>query len=443
MKNKNMKVYLKYLFIFFLFLFWNLFLSPLNLDEIWSYGFTNNLYLGLIPYRDFNMVITPFYPMIMCIPMFLFGSNMLVFHIENAILITFTIFLMFRIIGNKTWYVMLLFLFPINFTFPNYNFLLLFFFILLVYLEKTNSNDYLIGIIIALSFLTKQTVGIFFLLPSLYYLKRKEKIFKRIVGFMIPNVFFLIYLIVTNSFRNFIDLCLLGLIDFGEGNHKAFSIYFFISITLLAIVIWFIKKEKKQIHNYYLLSFYSLCLPLFDLYHLQLFFIAIAVVFFMKSSQKFLFNSALFFWGISIGIRVIMIQHNDVFDVKYPNSVPHFEYRLISNRGIRNTDLTNQLLQKYHYKVMFIGPNGYYFKIINNRKIDCLDLINTGNFGYHGSQKLLNRIQKLSDQYVFFVELSDLGKDTQTDQNVLKYVLDHGSLIEKTELYYIYKINQP
>ena len=49
---------------------------PFDLDEIWNYGFMHNIYSGLVPYKDFNMVITPFFPMLFSLPFFIFGSNL-------------------------------------------------------------------------------------------------------------------------------------------------------------------------------------------------------------------------------------------------------------------------------------------------------------------------------------------------------------------------------
>ena len=54
--------------------------------------------------------------------------------------------------------------------------LLFYFFVLLIWLEKNNKSDYLIGLILALSFLTKQSVGVMFLLPSLIYIKNYGKV---------------------------------------------------------------------------------------------------------------------------------------------------------------------------------------------------------------------------------------------------------------------------
>ena len=61
-----------FILLFILFLVWNLLFIPVNLDEIWNYGFTHNIYSGLVPYKDFNMVLTPLFPMIMALPFYIF-----------------------------------------------------------------------------------------------------------------------------------------------------------------------------------------------------------------------------------------------------------------------------------------------------------------------------------------------------------------------------------
>ena len=92
-KKVNVKSIVFYSAIFLIFLVWNLLLVPVNLDEIWNYGFAHNIYNGLIPYKDFNMVLTPLFPFLMALPFYIFGSSMLVFHITNALILTILIFL--------------------------------------------------------------------------------------------------------------------------------------------------------------------------------------------------------------------------------------------------------------------------------------------------------------------------------------------------------------
>ena len=75
-----------------------------------------------------------------------------------------------KIIEEKI-YILGLFIvfFSDSLTFPSYNLFLLFLIFLIIYMEKKKSNDYLIGFVIAFSFLTKQSIGFFFIFPSFYY----------------------------------------------------------------------------------------------------------------------------------------------------------------------------------------------------------------------------------------------------------------------------------
>ena len=198
-----MKKKIFYILLFLLFLVWSLLLQPLNLDEIWNYGFAHNIYSGLIPYKDFNMVLTPFYPFLMSLPFHIFGSNMLVFHIENAIILTILVYLITKLISKNYFIIGLFLFFPLSITFPSYNVFLFFLLVCILCLEKYQKSDYLIGFLLALSVLTKQSVGLFLLLPSLFYLTKKDKLLKRIVGFIIPITIFILTLLLTHSFSSF------------------------------------------------------------------------------------------------------------------------------------------------------------------------------------------------------------------------------------------------
>lgn len=432
-----MKKIFKYILLFVFFLVFNLIMCPLNLDEIWSYGFTNNIYLGLIPYKDFNMVITPFYPFIMSLLFHIFGNNMLFFHIENALVITIFIYFCSKLLKDKTYLILPLLIFPLNIVFPNYNFFLLFLFILLIYLEKNNKNDYLIGLVLAFVFLTKQTVGIGLLLVSLYYLKDK-KIFKRFIGFIIPNIIFILYLIITNSYKEFIDLCFLGLFDFGKSNTNIFTIFFFMSIILLIILFIFIKKDSKKIEYYYLLLFISICVPLFDLYHFNIYLVSFIIIFLLNN--KYEFNYKLIGLSLFIGLLFVYVFHSDFNYKVYPNDIHLFEYRYISLKKINFTKNVLKYSKKYNNKVMYIGPDAYYYRLINNEKISYIDLINSGNFGYDGSNKLLNMVKSLDSDYVFFVRNDEVGYGKQTDQKVIKYIIKNGKKIDSVLIYDIYRL---
>ena len=81
---------------------------------------------------------------------------------------------------------------------------------------------------------------------------------------------------------------------------------------------------------------------------------------------------------------------------------------IINEKYIDYSNNINNLYHKYRSlgkEVIFLSADGYYFKIINDIDIGYLDLINTGNFGYNGSLKLMNMV-KSRRNCVFFVDKS-------------------------------------
>lgn len=442
----KIKPFIKYLFIFFFFLYWSLIIQPISLDEIWNYGFTYNIYNGLVPYKDFNMVMTPIYPMIMSI-FLMINSSILTMHIVNSLMLTGMIYLIEKLI-NKKYNIsifLILLIFPMSLIFPSYNIFLLMLLILIIYLEKNNSNDYLIGFILGFLILTKQSVGVFVALVSLYYLnKDKSKVIRRIIGCFIPCFCFLIYLIISNSFSSFLDLCLFGLFDFGKSNSN-FNYLFIFGICLLILNILLIKNSKDKLNYYYLLSFFSIMIPLFDLYHVLIYFFSFIFIYLLEEDISFkckYLNIELFIFGLLIGIVFVgsFYRFND--KVYFPNNINHFEYRMVNDKYLDYSDTINGRFLEYRelgYKVIFLSADGYYFKLINDIDIDYLDLINSGNWGYNGSSKLLNKIKSCKN-CVFFLDENEIGLNKQTDQNLLKYVIDNGCIKEELGNYKVYML---
>lgn len=441
MLDKRYKSLVLIIFLFLLFLLFNLILLPTNLDEIWNYGFSHNLYSGLIPYKDFNMVITPFYPFIMSLGFHIFGSSMLVFHVEHAIILIGLCMLLFSLLDKRAWIVIAFILIPINVSFPSYNIFLYFLLALIIYLEKEKKSDYLIGFLLGLCVLTKHSVGLCLLLPSLYYIKDLKKIGKRFIGFIIPLCIFVIYLVVTKSLMSFIDLCILGLFDFASENGKAFNIYFLLFIIMIGITIYFIIKDRKNVVNYYVLAFYSIMIPLFDAYHFAVALLAFLIILLSKV-KKDIIKPSLF--GISIILFATLLLMDSRFKGKiiYPNNIKHFEYRFIDYDSILFTNKVNDYIRKNSDReFVFLNSNGYYFRLVNDMKISYIDLINAGNFGYNGSDKLLKEIKKKKDA-IFLVDKGELSPIKQSDKQALNYVIDNGKKIGNINIFDIYVFDE-
>ena len=441
MLDKRYKSIILIIFLFLLFLLFNLILFPTNLDEIWNYGFSHNLYSGLIPYKDFNMVITPFYPFIMSLGFHIFGSSMLVFHIEHAIILICLCVLLFLLIDKKAWFIVALMLFPVNVSFPSYNIFLYFLLVLIIYLEKEKRSDYLIGFLLGLCVLTKHSVGLCLLLPSLYYIKDLKKVGRRFLGFIVPLFVFIIYLIITKSMIPFIDLCILGLFDFASENGKAFNIYFVLFIIMIGITIYFIVKDRKNLVNYYVLAFYSIMIPLFDIYHFMVAFLAFLILILSKV-KKDIIKPGLFGISIILFSAVLLMDSRFKSKIIYPNNIKHFEYRFIDYDSILFTNKVNDYIKKNSDReFVFLNSNGYYFRLINDMKISYIDLINAGNFGYNGSDKLLKEIKKRKNS-IFLVDKSELSPIKQSDKQALNYVIDNGKKIGNIDFFDIYVFDE-
>ena len=427
------------IFLFIIILGFNLFLYPSTLDEIWNYGFSYNILNGVLPYRDFNMVLTPLYSFIMTIPLFIFGNNILVFHIFNVFVIISCFLILYKLLGENTWLCMIVFWAPFSILYPSYNLFLLLLFLILIYLEKMNKGDYLIGFILGLLILTKQTVGGLVLIPGLLYcLKDRKKLISRIIGCLIPCSIFFIYLIITKSCMSFLDLCLFGLFDFAgsNGNYNNICFYIFLVITIITMI--FIIKDKKNIYNYYALMFYSVSIPLFDAYHVQLQSIAFVLICLLNFNKKIPINSFVIFILVVLCISFAYYQRI-TFNSEYPNNIKHFEYRYLLKEQVDFTNEVNTFIKKNkNYKYMFLDSNGYYFRIINDEHISYLDLINMGNWGYNGSDKLLKTIKKLPSNTMFFVCSNDLVGQRQIDRRAIKYVIKNGKKINSVGLYDVY-----
>lgn len=433
-----MKKYWKFIFIFLLVLICNIFASKLCGDEIWSYGFANNLYRGLVPYRDFNMVVTPFFPFFFSLIFHIFGSNIIVVIFFNALIVTICFYFIDKMVGDKLYIVLLFMLTPWVMIFACYNLFLFVFFVFIIYLEeKEKKNDYLIGLLLGLAILTKQNVGFFLLLPSLYYFKDLKCIKRRVFGFIVPILIFVSYLLLNDAFYQFLDLCFFGLFDFCD-NSPNFNIFHILFLLMFIYTIYFMRKNKVGVKGYYVLAFYSIIIPLFDLYHFCLAFYSFLLLVLPNYKFKFI-NYKLFSLSIIIIVSLYNFYSNvDNSSFVYPNKINHFEYRFISKPYIELTyDLNDLIGENLERKVIFMDGNGYYFRIINDEDCSYLDLLNVGNWGYNGSEKLINEIKKHKD-YIYLVDEKKISLDQQTDSNAIKFVMNNAKKIGKIFVYDIY-----
>ena len=440
--KKNYHYFLLFIFIFLTYSFFkylNNYEDPIN-----NYGFSYAITKGLLPYVDFNIISTPLYSFIMSMGL-LIWNNYSMFLLEQSLLVTIMFYLLNKIYGKKSYIV----LFSIAcFSFlginPTYNYLVLFMMIVLLFLEeKYNDKDYLIGIFIGLAILSKHTVGVLFILPSLiYYFKDKKKLLRRLLGLLIPCTTFLIYLFITKSFMKFIDLCVLGLFDFSKNNSNPYTLWFYLSIILFISCLIITIKNKKDIKNIYLLCGISFVIPLFDFFHFSIYIICISIQMlpFIKKYDNY-FGNLSFILSIFITLT-FFVRTNDEWHPVLNKKIKHFEYiynfencylGALKNYDYLDNNYDNSLVLSYGYVNMM-------YDISRDKDIDYFDALFYGNYGYDGSRKMINRIKKRKDIYIIVDKRSYLtySKNSQFDKIIVNYVMDNYVIVDETDDFLIY-----
>ena len=422
MKQYTKNIIVEFITIFIITFLFNMFCHILTHDEVWNYGFAYNISNGLIPYHDFNMIITPLFPIIGAIFLSLFGKSMIVYHLFNALICT-AIFFFIKKNNNKSYYITYaIFLF---FSSPGYNVACLLLLYLLMTMEDNKKNDYLIGFILGISFLTKQNIGIFMCIPTLF-INDKNKIIKRIIGFIIPNIILLFYLLNHHILYNFIDYVFLGINSFAKENTTVYLLPLFIWLLGLGyIILYFIKTKCRSI--LYLICFLGLAYPLFDPIHVMLCIIPIINIFLNNLNlNKRIISITFVTFIIAIFTYNIIIYQGDNYD--YPNNTYAFRYRKINNDVATSINIVTKYLNSITNKVFIIDPYAYLIKLNAGIKIDKYDLLNNGNLGKNGEKRIIKEITDYCNynDCIFLVYESAIGnkKYSQYNDEISKYIID-------------------
>lgn len=427
--------YGRYLFIFVLvFLIYEWFGYGITYgDPIANYGFSYAIKNGQIPYLDFNTISTPLYAFIMSIGLHFF-DNYLMFILEQSLLVTIMFYFLFKLFDKKSYFILFsLIFFGFYGIIPTYNFCCFLLLAILLYLEKFhNDEDWLIGIFIGLSILTKHTVGGFFVLPTIImYFKDYKKILRRAFWSLLVGLLFIEYLICNGTFYHFFNLCFGGLLDFGSSNGNLFNSIFFICLIMLGIMIYILIKDKKNILNWYLVFTFMFVFPLFDMAHFGLY----LGCFTMMIMQYIKFNNMNYVGRLGIilciTICLLNIRMGLSYEPVFMKGTNRFNFTLNSNYS----NIQNKKVDKYFKEFnnpLIISYHKMFYDISNGNDLDYYDVIMYGNFGYDGINRMINDIKSMNDRYII-VDMNSYNKDGEDEQfakEIADYVIKNCKKID-------------
>ncbi|MBR3002123.1 MAG: glycosyltransferase family 39 protein [Clostridia bacterium] len=460
-----------------------------DMDELWNYNFANCMAKGLVPYKDFSMVQTPFLPIITGIVLKIFSNSLVVMRILATLLGSAIMFMIYKILDklkvnksvNLLSNIALLFILKDYFCI-DYNFFSVFLVLLIIYLEITLDtkkiySNILIGFIAGLTFLTKQTIGgfvcisivIYKLILEIYkYKTTKQKIDEksimyRIFGGIIPAVMFSIYLLLNNAFQDFIDYAILGITTFS--NQIKYSnliessdiiicfLSVYIPISFILIAIYSIKNKEKNLFIILILSLSSIILvfPISDNIHFLVGIIPsiIGNIYLLNKLLKKLFSNKMlpiklflnaFSYLILIYICVsgIANEYSNFAKEKYYSKLKHFENIPIDKDFEEKINLIDKYIEYNNQKVYILNFDAAIYMIPLDLYNKNYDMLMKGNFGINGEKGLIEDIKKL-DNAEFLVLNKNFTKNWQHPYEVTDYIETNYNNIGNIVNYEIYK----
>ena len=275
-------------------------------DTIWNFGTIYKIYNGEKMYTDIGIVITSLFFQIGKIIFDIFGANFFVYQIYNYIIVLGMVFLTYKILdvlNVKSLYKILAIIIILEiriFAVPNYNILAILFMEIGILIDlKISNNKYkniLHGIICAIVFFINQKNGAGYLLAVIMtrivnYKFNKKTILDLVctgLVFLFGILVGLLFLYINNNLNDFINVCILGIIDFNSNNFVITfdSIYLLIYLVLIifSVLIFRNNKDVDARKNIIVLLMYAIgemivIYPLFNSWHIKLGFILFIILF--------------------------------------------------------------------------------------------------------------------------------------------------------------------
>lgn len=455
-----------------------------NMDEIWNFNFSNCISNGLVPYKDFSIIQMPFLPFVLGILLKLTAKELIVMRIAATILwflIYILIFKIFKILKIKEAMCYLcIFIFSLIFKdyyCIDYNIFSVFLTLIVVICELKNDydnkkNNFIIGILGGLTILTKQTIGltvcaIIVLYKVLLLFKTRNKkdiiliILLRVIGIIIPLIFFLTYLLCTNSITYFFDYAVFGLKTFSNKIsyiNLVFNKYFFIrELSILIPVYWFIYLLyfiKKQNQKYLIILMYSiasfiLAFPISDNIHFLFASIVslIGMVWITNDIFIYVYKHCLYklFGKLSryyiLGDLMFILLFVILLFYSRPNftnlsKLKHFYYIPVDKELEKNIIVVDKYILKSEKKIYILNFNAAIYMIPIGRYNKDYDMFLNGNLGQLGEKGQIEKIK--NEDALYLITNNKVKRNWQNPEKVRQYIIDNLKIVDKIDFFDVY-----
>ena len=450
-------------------------------DTLWNFSNIYKMANGFEIYRDLNVIITPLY---FYIGEMLFLKNYLIYQLYQTLIISmlsFSIYMLFKKLNIKKinsmiYTIIICIMVATIMPEANYNLLAISFVILGILQRISKKQNFIVqGIICFLIFMTKQNIGILYIVGvilSQILTQENKKILiinitKELVTFSSLLLGYFMYLIFTNNFDNFMNYTFLGVSEFAGKNINLdiylTSITIITFITSLAILIITYKKiplnieDRQNIRIIAPISITMLAIvyPLVNVAHTLIANIVFSVLIFYtidilifrelltgKKVEKIKKNIL----ALLVIIAVVACIYNNIKYIKIiTDEKYYFEkdspyYGAISNEEIVNeiNDVVNYIKEqnKSGNDVKVISCYSNLFMNVLNKNNREFDLPFNGNLGKAGVEGLIQNINKLENTKIL-IPKEEENMHFQESRRIFEYIQEN---FEKENELFIFSI---
>ena len=468
-----------------------------NNDEFWTFANTYKLYNGISLYNENNVIHMPLFFWTGSLVFKIFGANFLVYRIYHLVIMFILYLAIYKLFINlnikKEISILMIAILSILFRSVNtaggsYTTLALAMFVLgvsnLIKAQNKNTNIIFQGIIAFLIFITKQNVGVYYILGLIIYLmsgkNRIKNIITLIVTITIPSCIFLGYEYYNNELENLINYTFLGLGEFAEKNIILDStqyVQMLLAIPISAIISAIyqfrdnkkknIKDEKFKILVVFSIMNLFMAYPIFNKYHIltsivisavlliYILYVYIKKIKLEQEAKKIILgtiNKLIVIFIIVFAIRSIynVIVYNEFInpaEIKYDRNHPFYGGVIYKGSGEviegepEYDDVMNFIKEKENESdVIIFDTRANLYMVPLGRNNQNYDLPMLGNWGKDGENKLLGDVKSKTNTY-FLLYDETRNISTQESKKIKDYIKENSRYdgkIGKYDIYYKY-----
>ncbi len=443
-------------------------------DEIWNFQNIYKMVNGYQIYTDANVIITPIFFWIGFALFKVLGANILIFRLFDIFVYTILVLLVYKILKQLKIETTKAVLFTLIFHYfsydlvtggASYNTLAVLFVLIGTYfsLKEMVSNKFIIlnGILMYLIFFTKQNIGAYYVIATIFLQimingNNKQTIFNIIKQLGIAFVLSmgtLGILYIQGVFWDFINIAFLGIGEFGSQNTILDPIciahILICTITIISAII--IRNHVGQEENKNIkillgigIPMLLIIYPIINVAHTML---AMAILLILLLYLTYLMINQFLTPKIVNGVTMILTISIMALCLSPISRMLTYEWVIkdyhhpyyglsVSTPMLQHIEKVNEYIDKHEGKVIMLSDKAAIYNIPEKRNNGKLDLIFLGNLGYQGEEKLIEEVSNMKNTQILMYE----PLFWQESEKLLNYLKEHYEVVGKIEEYDIYQI---